>query len=321
MAAISIPNPVLQVDFFLRLGEIRKRYLQEALSATIDGLDLRELDAELAKFVPPNFLKALAKKGLRGELLFPAPCLFKANPCLLGYYRLLLGFSQKEFYSSGFGVSGFKSMECRGMLSKKNEACLPTLCESLIRSACFLLQGIGFEKISKHLLYDLSLLTVGPMLRGGSNVRKGIDGINQVFEAIKDIVKQKIVRLDKNCIVVENAAGRLVYIEFAADPDIVIREEINSGAFRNAIAIEVKGGKDFSNIHNRVGEAEKSHQKARADGYVECWTVVNVDNIDVSTAAKESPTTNRFFKLSAIIAGEGPEYQAFFNGIIGTVGI
>lgn len=50
-------------------------------------------------------------------------------------------------------------------------------------------------------------------------------------------------------------------IEFAPDPDIVIREEFSKGKYRNIITIEVKGGTDFSNIHNRVGEAEKSHQR------------------------------------------------------------
>ncbi|MDR3122319.1 MAG: XcyI family restriction endonuclease [Treponema sp.] len=35
---------------------------------------------------------------------------------------------------------------------------------------------------------------------------------------------------------------------------IVIREELGENRYRNIVAIEVKGGKDFSNIHNRVGE-------------------------------------------------------------------
>jgi uncharacterized membrane protein YiaA len=56
----------------------------------------------------------LAKHGLRGELVYPVPYLFANNPFLLGYYRLLLGFSQKEFYSTAFGVSIFKTMEVKG---------------------------------------------------------------------------------------------------------------------------------------------------------------------------------------------------------------
>ncbi len=72
-------------------------------------------------------------------------------------------------------------------------------------------------------------------------------------------------------------------------PDIIIREEMSKGTFRNIIAIEVKGGTDYSNIHNRIGEAEKSHQKARNSGFVECWTVVNVDRLDFTVAKSESP--------------------------------
>jgi hypothetical protein len=84
-------------------------------------------------------------------------------------------------------------------------------------------------------------------------------------------------------------------IEFTSDPDIVIREEIGESRYRNIVAVKVKGGKDFSNIHNRVGEAEKSHQKVRQSDYVECWTVVNVDRIDIEMAKRESPSTNDFY--------------------------
>jgi len=55
----------------------------------------------------------LASLGLRGEFLFPLPSLLTANPRLLGYYRLLLGFSQKEFFNKG-KLGRFKSMEPEG---------------------------------------------------------------------------------------------------------------------------------------------------------------------------------------------------------------
>jgi hypothetical protein len=92
-------------------------------------------------------------------------------------------------------------------------------------------------------------------------------------------------------------------------------------SFAEKIAIEIKAGKDASNIHNRIGEAEKSHQKARQRGFVECWTVVNVDGLDWKMAHRESPSTNRFYKLSAIVAGTGPEYTDFRNRVILLTGI
>ena len=97
-----------------------------------------------------------------------------------------------------------------------------------------------------------------------------------------------------------NAANRRVVIAFASDPDIVIRERLSTGADRNVIAIEIKGGHDVSNIHNRVGDAEKSHQKAREAGFVECWTIINVDRFDEVKLRRESPATDRFFRLSAL---------------------
>lgn len=295
MPDVNIPSPALQIDFSYALGQIRSVYLQDALSKTVDDIDLPTLDNQLAEYVPQDSLKALAKRGLRGELVFSMPCMLEINPFLLGYYRLLLGFSQKEFYTTKFGVSGFKSMEVKGILTDRNKDRLPDLCVGMVGSACALLDGIGVDRVSKELLDDLTLLTVGPQLRGGANVKKGVAGIVDVFEAIHEIVEHAATESTSGQIQITNAADRKVFIEFAPDPDIVIREEMNASSIRNVIAIEVKGGTDFSNIHNRVGEAEKSHQKAKAEGYVECWTVVNVDRIDMEMAQRESPSTNRFY--------------------------
>ncbi|MCR4289358.1 MAG: XcyI family restriction endonuclease [Candidatus Scalindua sp.] len=313
MQDINIPAPELQIDFSFAIGQIRSVYLQDALSKAVDKIDLPTLDNQLAEYVPQSNLKALAKRGLRGELVFPAPCMLEADPFLLGYYRLLLGFSQKEFYTKRFGVSGFKSMEVKGTLSATNQVKLSDLCKGMVGSACALLDGIGIDRVSKELLDDLTLLTVGPQLRGGANVKKGVAGIVDVFESIHGIVKHAATKSTSSKIQIINAADRKVFIEFAPDPDIVIREEMNTNSIRNVIAIEVKGGTDFSNIHNRVGEAEKSHQKAKADGYVECWTVVNVDRIDMDMARRESPSTNRFYRISALKSGEGGEYEDFKN--------
>src|SRR4051812_16642998 len=63
-------------------------------------------------------------------------------------------------------------------------------------------------------------------------------------------------------VVLKNSSGRKVLIQISSDPDLSITEVLLS-ANRPLVAIEVNGGRDLSNIHNRVGEAEKSHQKAR----------------------------------------------------------
>jgi len=316
-----IPSPDLQIDFSIALAQIRQEYLQEALCKTIKNMDIAELDKELADFVPRMDLAILASRGLRGELLFPVPCLLTKNPKLIGYYRLLYGFSQKAFYSADFGLAIFKPMEDRGTISEGIAGSIPSLCRALSGCASSLLKGVGEDRLTKEFMDDLSLLTLGPQLRGGANVRKGTAGIVKIFESISRIVRESVVSSDRQCIEIRNAAGRKVLIEFASDPDIIIREVMAEKRYRNIIAMEIKGGTDFSNIHNRIGEAEKSHQKAKQAGFVECWTIVNVDKIDMDMAHKESPSTNRFYRISQIVAGEGEEFKDFRNRIVALTGI
>lgn len=316
-----IPSPDLQIDFSIALAQIRQEYLQEALCKTIKNMNIAELDKELADFVPRMDLAILASRGLRGELLFPVPCLLTKNPKLIGYYRLLYGFSQKAFYSADFGLSIFKPMEDRGMISEGIAGFIPSLCRALTGCASSLLKGVGEERLTKEFMDDLSLLTLGPQLRGGANVREGTAGIVKIFESISRIVRESVVSSNPQCIEIRNAAGRKVLIEFASDPDIIIREVMAEKRYRNIIAMEIKGGTDFSNIHNRIGEAEKSHQKAKQTGFVECWTIVNVDKIDLDMAHKESPSTNRFYRISQIVAVEGEEFKDFRNRIVALTGI
>ena len=257
---------------------------------------------------------------MRGELVFPIPTVLNANPRLLGYYRLLYGFSQKEFYKSG--VCGqFTALETKGSLTAKNAEALPNLCRAMAKAGALLLAGIGTGKVSAAILDDLTLLTLGPQLRGGANVKIGTAAIAAVFGVIKEIVTSSITSSNSNCISLKNAAGRTVLIEFASDPDIIVREALPSGNYRHVVAIEVKGGRDFSNVHNRIGEAEKSHQKARANKYTECWTVVNVDKVDMLMAKQESPSTDRFYRISDLIAASGADYDDFRDRIISLTGI
>jgi len=79
--------------------------------------------------------------------------------------------------------------------------------------------------------------------------------------------------------------------------------------------------RDFSNIHNRVGEAEKSHQKARVAGFTECWTIVNADRADLEQARQESPSTNRFYRLSDLLDPNSEVYQDFHDRIQALTGI
>lgn len=139
----KIPDPELQIDFSVALAEIRTLYLQDALSATVKTLDITQVDKDLATFVPKASLATLASHGLRGELMFPVPLVLAANAHLLGYYRLLYGYSQKEFYTTETGVSRFQSMEKKGTLNDANAKLLPDLCHAMASAGALLLECWG----------------------------------------------------------------------------------------------------------------------------------------------------------------------------------
>lgn len=261
--ALKFPAPRLQAAFAYTLKELRSRCLQDALFATIKCMKIAEIDKQLAQYVSDHDLALMAQFGLRGEVLFAVPVILEKNPYLLGYYRLLMGYSQKEFYGNdkGFGASSFKSMEKAGKISKAVLEDIPDLCTAFCGAASLLLQQLEPLKPSKELFDDLTLLTVGPQLRGGANNQRGSDGIHQLFEIIRKIVVHAAPEVNEGSIEMKNATGRKVLIEFSADPDITIREEMSPEEFRNIVAIEVKSGTDISNIHNRIGEAEKVIKK------------------------------------------------------------
>lgn len=320
MTALVLPPPILQISFGDVLRRVRNEYLMDALRQTVKSMEIAKLDDELSASVPNAALARLAASGLRGELMFAVPYTLETNPRLLGYYRLLLGYSQKAFYNAATGLSPFAKMEQRGTLGEDLWSRLSELCSVLINSSVQLLNGLK-DPLTVDLLDDLSVLTLGSQLRGSNNVTKGTHAIAQVFELIRDLIGSKAVGTTKNSITLINAAGREVLVQFASDPDIVVRERIAEAKYKNLVAIEVKGGQDFSNIHNRIGEAEKSHQKAKADGYIECWTIVNVDNIDLEMARKESPSTNQFYLLSQLVSKNGPEWDDFRSQLISLLGI
>ena len=317
---IRLPSIQPQVDFAVLLRDARTRFLQPALANAIRSIDIRTVDSELAALVPATALTEISARGLRGELLFATPCVIRANPELVAYYRLVLGMSQKAFYGAGSGAGPFKMAEERGRLSLAAEKSLDELCSALIASAVTLLSSMRSGDEARATLHDLSLLTLGAQFRGGRNNKLGLAGTSQVFALLRDIVSGSTIKVEDRSIEIRNAAKRKVVIEFAADPDIVIRAEMKPGQFRQVIAIEIKAGTDFSNIHNRLGEAEKSHQKARAADFQECSTVINVSLKDAD-AKKASPSTNRFYQLAKLQLRKGASYEDFKDRVISLTGI
>jgi hypothetical protein len=286
----------------------------------VSGLDVRAINADLDLLVPPSDLAKLASGGMRGELLFAAPCVLRANPRLLGYYRLLLGFSQKEFFNK-CRLARFETMEGQGDLPPRIASEIPDLCRGFVSRASEMANAIGFERITRELLDDLTLLTLGPQLRGSRNTRIGKIANSEVFRIIRRLVLPAMQEDTTTNLVLRNASGRRVTIAFSSDPDIAITEEISPQTEKTVLAIEIKGGADKSNIWNRLGEAEKSHQSAKARGFVEFWTIYNVSDLDLEKAREKSPTTSRFYSLVKLGNIKSKEYGDFRDRLIAQVGI
>ncbi len=317
---LHLPSSSPQTAVASRLDAFRRLFLQQALAQTIGGLELSTINAQLDSFAPSLDLKKLASLGVRGEFVFAVPCILLANPRLLGYYRLLLGFSQKELYNKA-KLGRFKVLEEKGVVRRHIENEIDELCKGLCGRASELIRTVGMDRISMDLLDDLTLLTLGPQLRGSNNTEIGKIAGASVFNLIQLIVGHAVESSSPTRLELRNASHRVVRIACSADPDISLVEEISRSDVRNIVAIEIKGGTDQSNIWNRLGEAEKSHQSAKQRGFVEFWTIVAVPTLNEDKAREKSPTTNRFYILSELLTDGSPQFKDFRDRLVSLVGI
>ena len=270
-------------------------------------------------YVPADAQRILAAGGIRDEHVFPTPALLEAEPTLIGYYRLLLGVPRKGFYRTDTGMGLFASMEKRGALTTRQRAALPEFCAAMAMELAQLVRQVS-PQIMPRDIAELPLLTLGAMLQGANNVKIGEEAKQNVFVTIREIVKTHITEAATNKIVLKNAAGRDVVIAFGADPDIRIQEQFGDD-LRNKVAIEIKGGTDVSNAHNRAGEAEKSHQKAKRQDFRDFWTLIAKKGLEMRKLAHESPTTTSWFDVAQVLAREGTDWAEFRSRLSGEIGI
>ena len=146
----------------------------------------------------------------------------------------------------------FKSMETTGAIRPRQQEALPDFCRAMGETLADLVRQLS-PSISLRDVAELPILTLGQQFQGGQNNRIGQQAIDDVFIAIVEVVRDYIVRHDTRKLTIRNASGRQVFISLASDPDVRIEEEF-SGSLRRKVAIEVKGGTDKSNAHNRAGE-------------------------------------------------------------------
>lgn len=224
--------------------------LRDALDEALREVKPALVKKQIAEYVPADAQQILAGSGIRDEHVFPVPAVLEAQPTLLGYYRLLLGVSQKTFYGTGTGAGRFKTMESHGRLAERQKDGLADLCGGMAEALAILVRELS-PTITRRDVDELPLLTLGSQFQGANNVAIGQQAIIDVFLAISEIVEDHIESRDNQGLVVLNAAGRRVQIILAADPDVRIQEEFGE-TLHNKVAIEVKGGTDSSNAHNRL---------------------------------------------------------------------
>jgi hypothetical protein len=295
--------------------------LLSGLRATVASLPTAQLDAQLASFAPASALAVLSGYGLRGETVFAVPLVLTANPSMIGYYRLLLGYSQKQFYTSKTGASKLKTMETKGVLTSNAASALDDACHEFARVTDMLVQGLGSKLSERSLTHELSLLTLGAQFRGGANNKRGSDGVKAVFAVLQRVFEKETEDSGERSLTVRNAAGKLVVIELAADPDVLIKTTMSAEQVRSVVAIEVKAGEDHSNIWNRVGEAEKSHLSAKNAGINERWTIVNDPQAPDQKLRSASPSTTRFYQLLELTDDQSSAFNDFRSRVRDLVGL
>ncbi len=321
MARFNFPPPGRQVYVQAFLANVRKASLHDALKTAVAKVPASTLRAELTTYAPAPGLQALQGTGLRDEDVFATPTLLRAAPGTLGYYRLLLGVSQKGFYTTKSGLNVFFSMEDRETVRVDADALIEDLCTELNEAMGVLITQLPHGTLGED-VRQLPLLTLGAQADGSWRGQIGQKATRGVFDALKTVVKNqgKTYTETDVSITVINSAGREVTLALAPDPDVVIREQVNNTDVYK-VAIEIKGGTDYANLHNRVGEAEKSHQKARGSGAQDCWTLITLTNADMTRLKQESPTTREWFDMTDVLAQRGAHWSRLVTLTISAMGI
>lgn len=290
----------------------------DALSEALGSLDPKKVKTQIAEYVPVDVQRLLAAARLRDECIFPVPAVIEAKPTLIGYYRLLLGAPQKSFYKGTTGMGQFKSMEELGTMTDKQETKVPAFCTAMSEALAELVRQI--PNFSDRDLRELPLLTFGSQLQGSNNTRIGRKAMEDVFVAIVEILKEHITKAEPKRLTLRNSAGRTVFVSLSHDPDVSVQEQIEDTT-HSKVAIEVKGGTDASNAHNRAGEAEKSHLKAKKNGFKDFWTIISKTGLAMNKLKQESQTTTEWFDITQVLIREGKDWEDFRQRLAGAVGI
>lgn len=304
------------IDLYEALVTARRLQLQPALGHAVSEVGVSIIDRELQQLVPEDALNHVARLGMRGEMVFPVPSILEYAPPLIGYYRMLLGVSKKDF-GDKLGYGPWKNAEESGIISPRLVSHLPRFCKILSDSLVNLI--FAMDVFDNRDLGDLALLTLGPTLQGARNNVIGRVASKRVFEALRTLVSDSATFDSERLVRFEAASGYNFALVEGTDPDVRLDATVG-GSEVPVIAIEIKGGVDSSNAHNRAGEAEKSHIKARQQGFDHRWTVMMMKGLDRQRLQEETPSSTELFEASEVMGQLGSDWDDFrqkFAEIIG----
>lgn len=251
MPQFSFPPPGRQVFIQAFLNGYRTMGLHEALRKAVGNIPTRTLHDEILVVVPEAGMQIIQGKGVRDEEVFATPTLLRQHPGLLAYYRLLLGISQKVFYTTRSGLNIFHSMEERQFVGPQvTDDVLVDLCVEINQAITNLLIALPTNTLAQDIA-QLPLMTLGAQTDGAWRGQIGQRATAKVFESMSYLIadnrRTTNMVTTASSVTVENSAGRLVTLALAPDPDVVIRETVNGQSVYKA-AIVIKGGLDYSNL-------------------------------------------------------------------------
>ncbi|WP_257160751.1 XcyI family restriction endonuclease [Corynebacterium cystitidis] len=322
MERFKFPPPGRQVYLAEFLSKVREEGgLHDSVRKAARSVDADLLRKEMKAYAPKEGLQVLQGSEVRDEEVFVVPSVLRKSPGSLAYYRLLLGVSQKQFYTVKSGTNIFKPLEFRGEITEEASDNLEEFCKAMNTAMVKLI--LALPKVNLRDDVDqLPLLTLGAQADGSWRVQIGSKATKDVFNTLKQIVIDQEIPYSETdiSITVWNRSGREVTLALAPDPDVVIREDFHDENVYK-VAIEIKGGRDYANLHNRVGEAEKSHQKARNNGAQDCWTIISLEKADLDVIKEESPTTREWLDIDEVRNQEGPSWSRLVTLTLSSMGI
>jgi XcyI restriction endonuclease len=315
---IPLPDSSRQIAFHELLVTARRDWLIDAVTEALSSADPDRIRGELSTYVPADVHLSLAVAGLPDEYVFPLPSVLEAKPTLVGYYRLLLGLPRKSFYGTGTGMGPFKLMEEKGTIRNSTRPLLPDFCGVMSEALAEMVRQLS-PAITRRDLMELPVMTLGQQFQGANNNSIGNEAIDGIFRSIRVVVEPFISSEDGSSMTITNPTGRSLRVVLSSDPDLGI-EEVRGDSTIKRLALEIKGGSDRSNQHNRIGEAEKSHIKAKAAGYSDFWTIIRTKTLD-DAARLQSPTSRLWFDAAQVLARSGPDWDEFAHEVAHVLGI